>query len=351
MISGAWQAAMNDPLFEPRRSERKTGMMKAGRSVWTGSGRLAAAALFLLLTAAQTPSAAAPGAPGAPTVPPQGEEGEEIVVTGTALSEAEARERATAFVRSTGVARGETPAARWVIPVCPRVSGLTVSAARSAEAKMRAIAAQAGIEVAREGCDANFIVSFVSDPRALVREVDRRAPRRLSEVPRGEKDALLNGPAPARWWYTTETIGRYGQRARHLPPPRSEGEPGGAGGGSVIPDVPSTMHYQSSQISTLSQRSIVSAAVVIDERAVVGMPLEAVAAYAALVGFAEIRDSDAKPEGSILSLFNSQAPPRDLTAQDRAFLRALYRIPMDRQAIRHRGNLVREMMAALTSEN
>ena len=35
-----------------------------------------------------------------------------IVVTGTPLTQAQARERARAFVRSTGVARGETPAAR-----------------------------------------------------------------------------------------------------------------------------------------------------------------------------------------------------------------------------------------------
>ena len=314
--------------------------MTSSRRFLTRASRIpAAAGLALLLVAAQAP----------PSIPSDTQEDDAIVVTGTALSEEEARDRATAFVRSTGVARGETPVARWIVPVCPRITGLTATGARSAEAKMRAIAARAGIEVAQAPCDANLIVSFVPDPSALVREVERRAPRRLSEVPRGSKDSLLNGAAPVRWWYTTETIGRHGQRARNLPPPRSEGEPPGSGG-SVIPDVPMVMHYTSSQISTLAQRSLVSASVVIDEKAVVGMPLESVAAYAALVGFAEIRDSQAKPEGSILGLFESPAPARDLTMQDRAFLRALYRIPLDRQAISHRGSLVREMMGALVSQ-
>ncbi len=292
-----------------------------------------------MLVAAQSPTEA----------PPAEVDESAIVVTGRALSEEEAREQATAFVRSTGVARGETPAARWVVPVCPKVTGVSVDSARSAEARLRMIAAQAGIDVAREPCAANLVISFAPDPAGVVQEVERRSPRRLSEVPRGAKEALLTGSAPVRWWYTTETLGRHGQRARNLPPPRSEGEPPGSGG-SVIPNVPTMMHYENSNISTLAQRTIMSASVIIDAKAIDGLPLEAVIAYAAMVGFAEIRDLDATPQGSILQLFELAAPPRDLTQQDRAFLHALYRISLDRQALRHRGNLVREMMAALSRE-
>ena len=52
-----------------------------------------------------------PSAAGAvpPSDPP-------IIVSGREL-----RDRVTDFVRGTGVARGDTPAARWVDPVCPRV--------------------------------------------------------------------------------------------------------------------------------------------------------------------------------------------------------------------------------------
>src|SRR5688572_17399173 len=72
-----------------------------------------------------------------------------------------ARDRAAEFVRATGVANGDTPVARWVDPVCPRVMGLREDAARVAENKMRAIATQAGIEVADQDCDTNIVVSFV----------------------------------------------------------------------------------------------------------------------------------------------------------------------------------------------
>jgi hypothetical protein len=50
-------------------------------------------------------------------------------------------------------------------------------------------------------------------------------------------------------------------------------------------------------------------------------------------------------------LFGSETPPRELTGQDKAFLLALYRLPLDRQALRHRGLLVREMVAAQTAAN
>ena len=62
-------------------------------------------------------------------------------------------------------------------------------------------------------------------------------------------------------------------------------------------------------------------------------------------------DACAKPDGSILSLFESSAPPRDITAQDLAFLRALYRLPLDRQAMQHRGQLVHGITGALTARN
>ena len=134
----------------------------------------------------------------------------------------------------------------------------------------------------------------------------------------------------------------------------SRAGPGGGpgGGGSVIPDnVPTMMHYENSNISTLAQRSLVSASVVIDESAIVGMTLDSIADFAALVGFAEIRDPDARPEGSVLGLFGTPPTARQLTAQDMIFLRALYRMPLDRQAMRHRGLLVREISTALSAGN
>jgi len=108
------------------------------------------------------------------------------------------------------------------------------------------------------------------------------------------------------------------------------------------------MHYESSIISTLTNRTLTSAIVIIDTDHAMGRRLDALAAYAALVAFSEIRNLDATPDGSILGMFASKEPPRDLTPQDTAFLRALYRMPLDRHAMRHRGQLVHEITRELS---
>jgi hypothetical protein len=109
------------------------------------------------------------------------------------------------------------------------------------------------------------------------------------------------------------------------------------------------MHYDNSIVSTLTNRILTSSIVIIDTDQAMGRKLDALAAYAALVAFAEIRNPDATPDGSILGMFSSGTPPRGLTAQDTAFLRALYRIPLDREAMRHRGQLVHEITRELAA--
>ena len=112
--------------------------------------------------------------------------------------------------------------------------------------------------------------------------------------------------------------------------------------------VPSIYHYNSSMVSTQAVRALVDAVVLIDISRIDRMPLEAVAAYAAMVAFAEIRKSDFAATGSILGLFESDpSAPRALTEWDMAFLRVLYRLPLDRDARRHRGILVRDLLAAV----
>src|SRR5688572_7676570 len=125
-----------------------------------------AAGLGITLAAAVAPPAPAPPAE------------ESIVVTGTPLTREEIRRRAVEFVRGSGVASGNTPAARWSDPVCPRVLGLTADQAYAVEARIRAIADATGIKAARAPCESNIAISFTPDAAAVVREVERRSPRR-----------------------------------------------------------------------------------------------------------------------------------------------------------------------------
>ena len=285
--------------------------------------------------------------------PPPRTQGERnpIVVQGERLSEGEARERASQFVRTTGVASGKTPAARWVDPVCMEVQGLEEVGRRAAEAKMRKVADAAGITVAPAPCKANIVVNFTQDGAGLARDIHRLDSRRLGQLSSRARDSVLASSAPIRWIYSTEVRGRNGEKliegggAGMTAPATHDG----SGAGSTLGGDNTMMHYESSIISTLSNRVLTSAIVIVDTDDAIGRRLDALAAYAALVAFAEIRNADAAPDGSILGMFQSNPPPRDLTPQDTAFLRALYRMPLDREAMRHRGQLVNDMTSELAT--
>lgn len=307
------------------------------RATDAGRAALTAALGGLALAAAQASQ---------PSVP-QADPAESIIVTGTRSTPEETRRRAVEFVRGAGVATSQRSVARWEDPVCPRALGLQPTYAGMVEEKLRTIAEAAGIGVAREPCRPNILVSFVADAGATVRAVAARAPRQLEEVPSEARAALLAGPAPVRWWYSTDTRSRDGLPARAAPPPWTAGN--AEGGGSMLPaHMPTLQHYESSIVSTQAARVLTAATVVVDVGRVEGMPLDAVAAYAALVAFAEIRTDDFSPAGSILGLFDAESRLRAPTEWDMAFLRALYRLPLDRTGRRHRGMLVRELVAAET---
>ena len=123
---------------------------------------------------------------------------------------------------------------------------------------------------------------------------------------------------------------------------------GGTGGRSAesspAMDTESLTEYNSSIISALGGRAIIDANVVVDLDRVEGRALQAVAAYAAFVAFSEVRPSEPPPTGSILGMFGTEQGARGLSDWDMAFLRALYALPLDRPARRHRGMLVRDMV-------
>jgi hypothetical protein len=286
-----------------------------------------------------------------------------IVVTGERVTREQARERAVTFVRQVGVARGETPVARWTDRVCPRVLGIALAYSSIVEARMREIAAAAGMRVAPAGCQPNIVVSFVGDAAGLVRDVARRSPRRLAQVSPELRDGLLNGDAPVRWWYVTETRSREQMRnaAQSIGTTGSAGAGPGGGGGSGgsesnadsalgLLEVEGMSQFSSSVISTQAARAIIDAQVVIDLDRAEGQSLQAVAAYAAFVAFSEVRPSQPPPTGSILGLFATGSGASGLTDWDMAFLRSLYNISLDRQARRHRGLLVRDMVGFQTRE-
>lgn len=247
------------------------------------------------------------------------------------------------FVRELGVANGERTVARWVDPVCPKVTGLAPAHAAIIESRVRAIAGESGARVARSGCETNIVIAFSGDAQTLARAIRAKAPSRLAEVPVADRTSLFDGSAAIRWWYSTETRDSSGIPAASAPAPWTAGN--AAAGGSVLPmngDSTTLNHYSSSLVSTRTMRALQTATVLVDARLAEGHSLSSVADFVALVALAEI-NLDANPPGSILELFAGPDGPRSISSRDQAFLRALYSLPLDRAARQQRARLVNEM--------
>lgn len=272
-----------------------------------------------------------------------------ITVTGRRIDEAEARREAAAFVRAVGIAAGDTPVARWIDPVCPKVAGLSAEHAAIVAEAVRDRARSIGAKVARRGCRANVVVAFTADGRGFARSALEESTVLAASLEPAKVDELRENAAPVRWWYTHEVRGRDGDRVSSVLPPWTAGEANG--GGSVLPVNPDTtvlVQPGSSVVSTQVVRALTSATVVVDVGLATGAPLDAVAAYAAFVALAETRPAE-PPRGSILSLFAGDPAPGDWTAADRTFMTALYALPLDRQARQQRSRLVGALANGMTT--
>lgn len=271
-----------------------------------------------------------------------------IRVIGRTIEEAELRKQAHEFVRRAGVANGSDPVARWIDPVCPTVIGIKPEYGEIVEARMREIAELSGIKVGKPDCQPNIAVTFTTDARALMRQISKKAPSRLAGVAPYRRDQLLTGDAPIRWWYNSRTQGADGMKTANsdsllASAQATEGTTfsTGIGGQSAIGHGNETVQaYRSTIIGTLAVRVLFKATVVIDVNLAQGRSLDAVAAYAAMVAYAETTPTDQPMPNSILGLFDAGNVYSDPTDWDIALLRTLYSMPHDRAGWKQRRLLV-----------
>ena len=267
-----------------------------------------------------------------------------IVVRGTQIDPEEARQRAEDFVARTGVANGQQQVARWAVPVCIKVIGLQRRHAARVKQVMNGIASEANIEVGGTKCDPNITVSFAPDAGKVVRHIHARRPNQFRELPPTAREKMLTGDAPVRWWYATGKADRDGVPANNLTAPWVTM----AGTTNPLPtvdDVMTTQQYNSgSNVRTPVIRALYGATVVIDTVKAGETPIDTMAAYAAMVAFAEMDASDPPPRDSILGLFQADTIESALTDWDMAFLKSLYRMPLDRRSRIQRGHLVEALL-------
>lgn len=281
--------------------------------------------LIALAAAAQLP-AAPPSAD--PAVPPAAGE---VVVTARRDTANEVRDFVGALTPSptnSTLARFETRA------VCPAATGVTPAYAQAIAARMRRVAASAGVPVAKRKCLANVLVMITADKRAFIAALRAGYPMYLAGLSRADIRRIAADPAPAAAWQLAG--------------------PGlNADGVELAADPDSGMQVNKtglagSRISASGRPHFAGAIVVIERGALVGLTVTQVADYAAMRTFARTdpaRLADAGPP-TILKVLDApmgSTVPLTLTTWDLGFLRALYDSPENVSAATQRSAIGRAL--------
>lgn len=277
-------------------------------------------------------SAAIPGTALAQTAaPPQ----DDIVIRGRREQDRKVVEK---YVSAISV-RSEDQLARFHQPVCPLVIGLPRPYSTIVEQRILAVAAAAGVPVAKKKatCSPNVIVVIAASGADLVRDIRVNRPGWVVGLSPPEIDALI-APAPARAWSVTSLRNEDGQ-AMYTPPS------GSGPVGDPLGDKPVLRVMAASIIKQPTRQDMEASFVVIDKAATMGLTLRQIADYAAMRSLAHTRPPT--PGGAIdtiLSLLDgASVPPRELTATDSAYLRALYETDGGVAAVTERNRIARRI--------
>ncbi len=280
--------------------------------------RHAAAILGLLLPIAAGAIAQTPPPPAPP----------EIVVTGRGRV---TQEQARAFANGVSApVAGQL--ARLGGAACPRAIGFPPDIAAQIEARIRTVAAQAGIALGKADCRGNLILFGVDDGAALVRGLQEVDSPLVRGVPAAELARLTHGTGPARAWSLVELQ-------------NEDGVP-------ILTPVgawrPTLEVRRASHVGPPTRQSIQLSVVVLEWRALLGKTVPQIADYAAMRALARTRpDAAAGTIATILSLFApGGAPPQSLSAADLAYLRTLYRQSTTLDARRQAHDIARKVAKA-----
>lgn len=237
-----------------------------------------------------------------------------IVVTGEQPMQSEVTRQAREITAATGILHA--PLSRFEGDrLCPGVIGLKAAYASLMIDRLRANAERFDLWMSEDDgtCAPNFVVAFVDDGQAVLRQIADGQYWLFSDMPRFERIALLAEDGPVHVWTTTEA-----RTAGGMPlPSRADGRKVTAmsSGGVARAALP-------------VREDITGVLVLFDRDDVRDLSLVQLADYATMRGLARTRpiDADGAPLDTILALFDESAePPAELTAFDGAYLGALYR--------------------------
>lgn len=212
------------------------------------------------------------------------------------------------FVSAIAMQRFGDSLARWEKPttICPQVAGLPRQQGEFVLARLSRIALAAGAPLSPENCKPNFFVIVTEKPIELLKGLEKKHPEMYGEGYYTLVRKFRSSTSPVRVWYNAELYDDFGIRMN----------------GNASGSAPSSIVFS-------SMRDLTSVIVLVDTQRVreSGVTFGQLAAYIAMVGFAELR-SEPKIVGAptILSVFSTSEKdrPPGLSSWDQAYLKALY---------------------------
>jgi hypothetical protein len=262
----------------------------------------------------------------------QATELEDILVQGRRLDE-----RVRGFIDEVAAAPSGRGPARWRDNICVGVANLRGEAAQYIVDRVSEVALDIGLDPGEPGCRPNILIIGTDDGAGMARGLV--SARRNVFWPgasgmsrsRAALEAFQSGDDPVRWWHIS------------LPVDSQTGLPAVALPGEDPPVVTKTTV---GRLRTTIRNDLNRVIIIVDLSKAQGLDMRQIGHYAAMVAFSQI-DPDANTEGydSILNLFRDPQSVPELTAWDRAYLKALYSAELNQTSLSHQAGEIQGLMA------
>lgn len=220
-----------------------------------------------------------------------------------------------------GHPRARRPLARYEQPLCLMVASTDMVLAREIAERIVENAKSAKVRMGKKGCRPNALLNLSDDAHAQLVAIRKSGRRLFAGLNAREIDKALAVRDPVYVLQASRQMAATGEV--FIPSPEAPGANGTPGPVNPI--------WSAGRLKRDIREDMLAALVVIDAKAVAGLSPLQVADYASLRLLAPTGEVDAQEAGAprtIMTLFVSPATaPPVMTRFDRAYLKALYRMP------------------------
>lgn len=238
----------------------------------------------------------------------------EILVVGERERQEKQAEQIKDFVRAISTEGWDSPMTRFE-NICPGVIGLSPAANLEIVARIRAVAAAAGIKVAEEGCRPNLRVVVVPDKEEMLELLKSKHPVLFRDYD-GRPVDLVKEDGPVTAWHVKQKLDRQGNSL----------EPSSSGITYIDFD------GASPRVLALYRPVAMGAMILIEQKGLIGLTTTQIADYATMRALTTIYPdrlsrSNAPTILRVMSTKIGDDTPLSLTQWDLAFLKSAYSVP------------------------